>query len=112
LKGHELAAIGAWLERYNASQPVGSQPLREVEQSLATLLDVHHEQAAIAGLQAEFGKTGAPNNELLLLLQGVIPEEIQARDAKTNAPIFDRNGEPVYLTCPVAKFARFSAMYA
>ena len=40
----ELTAIGSWLEQYNACQPVGSQPLIAVEQSLAAQAEVLHEQ--------------------------------------------------------------------
>jgi hypothetical protein len=95
---------------------VGSQPLREVEQSLAAQAEVHHEQdlaahtttqAAIAGLQAEVGKMLPPNNELLLLLQGIMPDQIQARHAQTGELIFRENGEPIYLTSPGAKLRQF-----
>jgi hypothetical protein len=41
----ELAAIGAWHEGYVASQPAASQPLQEVEQSLAAQASTYHEAA-------------------------------------------------------------------
>jgi hypothetical protein len=105
----ELAAIGSWLEQYNARQPVGSQPLREVEQSLAAQAETLHEQgmvahtetqAAIAGLRAEFV---VPNMDLLRALQGDMPEKIQVRDHKTGAPQFTAEGQPIYVTEPEAK---------
>jgi hypothetical protein len=60
----------------------------------------------IAGLSEEFAKKFdtlvAPNRELLLLIDGVVPERIQARDHRTNELIFN-DGQPVWLTDPRKK---------
>jgi hypothetical protein len=91
--------------------------LSGVEDSLAAQAELYHETGlaahfttheGIAGLKAEFtqqfGSLIAPNRELLDLLDGNLPEKIQARDSMTHELLFDKTtGDPVWLTDPRAK---------
>jgi hypothetical protein len=82
--------------RFTEAARATNPGLYDLERSLAIQATFHQEVvlSAIDDLHSGFA---SPNNELLLVLQGVVPERMQARDPKTNEPLVNEAGEPIRL---------------